>query len=763
MSQIKYVDTDGDKSRLLPFRYFGLDNYPSGNDVGRVYVGTGSENIPLAKKAEVTALANNTVKLTGNQTIAGVKTFSSSPIVPTPTTDFQAATKKYVDNTAYSVEIIEDLITVPSGFNTVIVKDINRGGIFVSKTEAAIDPNTGSVYAVNGGTVFAKLGGGFWVRQFSGAINVKWFGVKGDGITDDTLFIQNALGVGSILDLDGLICKTSALSLSNNTIKNGTLKLNPSSTITTINSSFENVIIDANNSSVNGSAVRVLSGTFNFIDSKIININSTVSVNSQYAILMEIKNGITFNIQNSIFKDITNTDDGVPTNNGFCGGILFFGDSEDLSVYSTNKTSGVINACTFDNIYTQVGVGATIDNTDADAIRGYIDGWVESFDTLFNIVVSNCNFYNVQKSAIKNNGINGLTVNDCFISSKRTDFPMLVGVRIQTAYDCNINGLSVEGSFTYLFAISGKRIGIINTNISLDSSIVQGLFFQETGIISNNILVSGCQWNNTSRLVGTNYVLEDRCRQLTIRDIIVDGDESYPIFSLRGFNGVLLDNIKTISDTTDDIIHLQDTKNITISNCNFICSRSAITLVDNTLNEINLNINNCYMETTATGVGYRLINLRVESGTLNPSGIKISNTKLVRYSHTSATNDEYILIRGDNIMLNDLQLELKQKSTNTFAATQAINIISSNKVSINNITFTCNFTFNPSWAGWVVLLNNCSKLTVFNVHGGCRRGLELVNCSNGTYNNIVAVLAQTVVGSTGGTNITAGSDLYGVL
>ena len=40
------------------------------------------------------------VKLTGNQTIAGVKTFTSSPIVPTPTTDFQVVTKKYVDDRA---------------------------------------------------------------------------------------------------------------------------------------------------------------------------------------------------------------------------------------------------------------------------------------------------------------------------------------------------------------------------------------------------------------------------------------------------------------------------------------------------------------------------------------------------------------------------------------------------------------------------------------------------------------------------------------
>lgn len=38
------------------------------------------------------------VKLTGNQSVAGVKTFTSSPVVPTPTADMQVATKKYVDD-----------------------------------------------------------------------------------------------------------------------------------------------------------------------------------------------------------------------------------------------------------------------------------------------------------------------------------------------------------------------------------------------------------------------------------------------------------------------------------------------------------------------------------------------------------------------------------------------------------------------------------------------------------------------------------------
>lgn len=53
--------------------------------------------------ADVTDAANvsaaGAVMKTGNETVGGIKTFSLSPIVPTPTTDFQAATKKYVDDT----------------------------------------------------------------------------------------------------------------------------------------------------------------------------------------------------------------------------------------------------------------------------------------------------------------------------------------------------------------------------------------------------------------------------------------------------------------------------------------------------------------------------------------------------------------------------------------------------------------------------------------------------------------------------------------
>lgn len=51
-----YKDTDGNKG-LLAEATFGLDAYTAGGDAGRVYIGTGTENIALAKKSELDAVA----------------------------------------------------------------------------------------------------------------------------------------------------------------------------------------------------------------------------------------------------------------------------------------------------------------------------------------------------------------------------------------------------------------------------------------------------------------------------------------------------------------------------------------------------------------------------------------------------------------------------------------------------------------------------------------------------------------------------------
>ena len=62
MSLITRQDKDGVKP-LLQTGEFGYDNYPAGGDSGRVYVGTGNENIPLAKQEEVEEARKEAVAL----------------------------------------------------------------------------------------------------------------------------------------------------------------------------------------------------------------------------------------------------------------------------------------------------------------------------------------------------------------------------------------------------------------------------------------------------------------------------------------------------------------------------------------------------------------------------------------------------------------------------------------------------------------------------------------------------------------------------
>lgn len=66
-------------------------------------------------QAQIITNDGNAVHLTGNETIGGIKTFSSSPIVPSPTTATQAANKAYVDLLAVGVQLKPDVDAVATG------------------------------------------------------------------------------------------------------------------------------------------------------------------------------------------------------------------------------------------------------------------------------------------------------------------------------------------------------------------------------------------------------------------------------------------------------------------------------------------------------------------------------------------------------------------------------------------------------------------------------------------------------------------------
>lgn len=133
---------------------------PSSNNQAtrKLYVDNGVSGAISTAAADATTKANAAVAsangytdsqlalavlLTSAQSVAGVKTFSSSPIVPTPTTDFQAATKKYVDDNAggsdFWVDYWRGVYNAGTTYNlNEIVRSVNGKGMYRCKVGTSL-------------------------------------------------------------------------------------------------------------------------------------------------------------------------------------------------------------------------------------------------------------------------------------------------------------------------------------------------------------------------------------------------------------------------------------------------------------------------------------------------------------------------------------------------------------------------------------------------------------------------------------------------
>lgn len=194
-----FYDTDGDQL-----------------DSGAIYVGVAGLD---AKTNQVQAYSDKALTVPVAQpitTINGRPTVSGTPInIYVSANDFSTTVEnkngtvvQTILNRSVSgdftgsttVAEIANLLTVDTTlFTTAIVSDPIRGGIFeYDVTQSGTN---------NGGTIFNG-----WVRQYSGAVNVKWFGAIGDGVVDDTAAIQAALNtLKSIFVPDGVFLYNSSI------------------------------------------------------------------------------------------------------------------------------------------------------------------------------------------------------------------------------------------------------------------------------------------------------------------------------------------------------------------------------------------------------------------------------------------------------------------------------------------------------------------------------------------------------------------------
>ena len=90
--------------------------------------------------------------------------------------------------------------------DVVLQKDIALSYEWVEPQEV---DNGGTIINVDGDTT------GSWKAIYSGAVNVKWFGAKGDGVTDDTSAIQQAVNFYNHLEFNDSYITTSQITITN--------------------------------------------------------------------------------------------------------------------------------------------------------------------------------------------------------------------------------------------------------------------------------------------------------------------------------------------------------------------------------------------------------------------------------------------------------------------------------------------------------------------------------------------------------------------
>ena len=170
----------------------------------------------LTVTADAVAVNASVVRTNGAQTLGGVKTFVDSPIVPTPTTDYQAATKLYIDTKVSgtlatgtvanetlrwtgTVWTNNGLFKVDAAGNANAAGTLTASGVVTAaSTTASNDKDTGALVVEGGVGVEGNLNAGGDIGV-TGGLRVGGATALGNDIATDTVAMTARVAVAGAM------------------------------------------------------------------------------------------------------------------------------------------------------------------------------------------------------------------------------------------------------------------------------------------------------------------------------------------------------------------------------------------------------------------------------------------------------------------------------------------------------------------------------------------------------------------------------------
>lgn len=287
-------------------------------------------------------------------------------------------------------------------------------------------------------------------------INIKQFGAKGDGVTDDTNAIQTALNkvpnnsaiyfpYGTYLTTAPLVFKTNSINLRLYSNGKSTIKANHTGdclVLTALNENYGNHVIE--NLVIQGPNV-YYSGTSNFTSQGSgINLSRAYYNDIHNCNILGFKNGVLINssIHNTITGNcfISNNEIGVlingnaPNVNQICNARIRLNSKRGISI--EGSTAGYPTANIIDNCYIESNIpypNVTGGNAPSDSTGIYISNG-------YNNIINNCYFENLASAIYITNSSDGNKISNSFFTSSGSQYERYSTINIIGDY-CNNNSI----------------------------------------------------------------------------------------------------------------------------------------------------------------------------------------------------------------------------------------------------------------------------------------------------------------------------------